>query len=70
MTVEVNEAPDNLISLKNISPPIAVFNIPKTIAKNKLWLDGFKFSGFSKMKERGIRIKKAKKVEPDKTKRG
>ena len=31
LTVEVNAAPDNLINLKKINPPIAVLRIPKTI---------------------------------------
>ena len=31
LTVEVNAAPVNLINLKKINPPIAVFNTPKII---------------------------------------
>tara|TARA_B100001765_G_scaffold174431_1_gene117262 strand:+ start:229 stop:504 length:276 start_codon:yes stop_codon:yes gene_type:complete len=70
LTVEVKEAPDSLINLKNKKPPIAVFKIPKIRTKNKLWFEGYKLKGFSKRKAKGTRIKKAKKVEPVKINKG
>ena len=63
-TVEVKAAPDNLINLKNINPPIAVLRIPKIIPKIILWFVADVFNGSLKIKTRGIYIKNAKYVDP------
>ena len=69
-TVEVNAAPDNLINLKKINPPIAVLRIPKIMPKKILWFVGELFKGSSKITTKNIKIKKAKYVDPLKTYRG
>ena len=57
-------APDNLINLKKTRPPIAVFSIPKITENNIPWFAKYIFNGLSKIKARGIKIKKAKYVDP------
>ena len=69
-TVEVKEAPESWINLKNTKPPIAVFTIPKIIQKNMLWTDGSKINGFSRYNTSGIKIVHEKKVEPDRINKG
>ena len=62
--VDVIAAPDNLIILKKIKPPIAVLSTPRIIANIILWFVADIFNGSSKKITNGIKIKQAKYVDP------